>query len=70
MGVLDTRTHRDAALAERGLGEAIQFVAMAPMDGFDVRASAVIYGVQGTESLRAKDCAQLWAKYGKTLLDK
>ncbi|MER8793951.1 hypothetical protein NKH75_07050 [Mesorhizobium sp. M0984] len=70
MGVLDMKTHTEAALAERRLGEAVQFVALAPMDGYDVRASAVLYGKKGTESLRAKDCQQLWAKHGKALVEK
>ncbi|ESY42554.1 hypothetical protein X747_12425 [Mesorhizobium sp. LNJC384A00] len=69
MGVFDTKQQKDVPIEDRFLGHAIAFVALAPMDGFDVRASAVIFGEQGTESLRAKDCAQLWATYGKALTD-
>ncbi|BAB48045.1 hypothetical protein [Mesorhizobium japonicum] len=69
MGVVDAREHKGAQIEDRYLGQAIAFIAQAPMDGFDVRAAVVLYGERGNESLRAQDCAQLWAKYGKTIAE-
>ena len=52
------------------LGEAIRFVANAPIVGYDVRAAMVRYGETGTPSLRAGDCATLWTKFGMALLQR
>ncbi|TGQ32800.1 hypothetical protein EN859_027965 [Mesorhizobium sp. M00.F.Ca.ET.216.01.1.1] len=68
LGVFDTTTESDATIGSRRLGEAIQFVANASILGYDVRAAMVMYGKSGTPSLRARDCEQLWAKYGEALL--
>lgn len=68
IGVLDCTTKSDAAIDRCPLGEAIRFVANASILGYDVRAAMVIYGERGTPSLRARDCEQLWKKYGEALL--
>ncbi|MBM2714556.1 hypothetical protein JQK88_25705 [Mesorhizobium caraganae] len=68
LGVFDSTNKTDATLDVRRLGEAVQFVANAPILGYDVRAAMVVYGDLGTPTLRARDCEQLWAKYGKALL--
>lgn len=68
LGVFDSTNKTDAVVDVRRLGEAVQFVANAPILGYDVRAAIVIYGELGTPRLRAKDCEQLWARYGKALL--
>lgn len=68
LGVVDSANKTDAAVDVRRLGEAVQFLANAQILGYDVRAAMVLYGDLGTPSLRARDCEQLWAKYGKALL--
>ncbi|RWX63527.1 hypothetical protein EN780_23455 [Mesorhizobium sp. M4B.F.Ca.ET.089.01.1.1] len=68
LGVVDSANKTDAAVDVRRLGEAVQFLANAPVLGYDVRAAMVLYGDLGTPTLRARDCEQLWAKYGKALL--
>ncbi|WP_245492584.1 hypothetical protein [Mesorhizobium sp. M4A.F.Ca.ET.090.04.2.1] len=68
LGVVDSANKTDAAVDVRRLGEAVQFLANAPILGYDVRAAMVLYGDLGTPTLRARDCEQLWAKYGKALL--
>jgi len=68
VGVVDSANRTDAAVDIRRLGEAIHFLANAPILGYDVRAAMVVYGDLGTSTLRARDCEQLWAKYGKALL--
>jgi hypothetical protein len=67
LGVYDARQNADAVLAARPLGQAIMFVA--PNDGFIVQAATVMFGEPGNPPLRAQDCARLWAKYGKALID-
>jgi hypothetical protein len=67
-GVFDVTSKADAAIGSRRLGEAIQFVANAPIVGYDVRAAMVRYGAFGNPSLRATDCARLWEKFGEALL--
>jgi hypothetical protein len=67
-GVFDMTNKTDAAIGSRRLGEAIQFVANAPIVGYDVRTAMVVYGAFGTPSLRATDCARLWEKFGEALL--
>jgi hypothetical protein len=67
-GVFDITSKTDAAIGSRCLGEAIQFVANAPIVGYDVRAAMVRYGAFGNPSLRATDCARLWEKFGEALL--
>lgn len=68
LGVVDSANKTDAAVDVHRLGEAVQFLANAPVLGYDVRAAMVLYGDLGTPTLRARDCEQLWAKYGKALL--
>ena len=68
LGVFDMTNNANAAIECRRLGEAIQFVANAPILGYDVRAAMVIYGEPGTPSLRVRDCERLWARYGQALL--
>lgn len=68
LGVFDITNKTDAAIDTRRLGEAIQFVANAPILGYNVRAAMVLYGEPRTPSLRARDCEQLWARYGEALL--
>ncbi|UVK39930.1 hypothetical protein LHFGNBLO_001345 [Mesorhizobium sp. AR10] len=68
LGVLDLANKADAKIEAIRLGEAIQFVANATVLGYDVHAAMVFYGEPGTPSLRAKDCEELWAKYGAALL--
>ena len=68
LGVVDSTNKTDAAVDVRRLGEAIQFLANAPILGYEVRSAMVIYGNLGTPILRARDCEQLWAKYGKAQL--
>ncbi len=68
LSVFDSTNKTDATLDVRRLGEAVQFVANAPILGYDVRAAIVVYGDLGTPTLRARDCEQLWAKYGEALL--
>ena len=68
LGVLDLTNKADAKIEAIRLGEAIQFVANATVLGYDVRKAMVFYGELGTPSLRAKDCEELWAKYGVALL--
>jgi hypothetical protein len=68
LGVFDVTNKTDAAIERRRLGEAIQFVANAPILGYDVRAAVVMYGEPGTPSLRVGDCERLWARYGQSLL--
>lgn len=67
-GVVDSANKADATVDVHCVGEAVQLVANAPILGFDVRAAVVTYGDLGTPTLRARDCEQLWAKYGKALL--
>ncbi|WP_156381261.1 hypothetical protein [Aminobacter sp. DSM 101952] len=67
MGVYDLEVKADAPIQELPLGAAIRFVALAPMHEFDVHAAAVLYG--RTRSLPAQDCAQLWARFGSTLIE-
>ncbi|MER8368018.1 hypothetical protein NKJ73_02255 [Mesorhizobium sp. M0074] len=67
-GVFDITNKTDAPIGSRRLGEAIHFVANAPIVGYDVHAAVIRYGPLGTPSLRATDCAQLWEKFGEALL--
>ena len=67
-GVLDVTSKANAPVDPCRLGEAIRFIANAPIVGYDVRAAMVMYGETGTPSLRARDCAVLWAKFGMALL--
>lgn len=69
LGVVDLANMTDAKIETIRLGEAIQFVANATVLGYDVRAAMVFFGELGTPSLRAKDCEDLWAKYGAALLE-
>ncbi|HEV2897359.1 MAG TPA: hypothetical protein VGX71_05860 [Pseudaminobacter sp.] len=66
LGVHDTRNHTDPAIPDRQLGQAIQFIANAPADDYDVRRSVVFYGQTG--SLNASQCAALWARFGAQLI--
>jgi Xaa-Pro aminopeptidase len=68
LGVFDVANKTDAAIDARRLGEAIQFVANAPILGYDVRAAMIMYGEPGRPTLRARDCELLWARYGEALL--
>ena len=68
-GVLDITNKANAPIDSRRLGEAIRFVANAAIVGYDVRAARVMYGKTGTPSLRARDCAILWAKFGTALIE-
>ncbi|MER8380201.1 MULTISPECIES: hypothetical protein [unclassified Mesorhizobium] len=67
-GVFDITNKTDAPIGSRRLGEAIHFVANAPIVGYDVHAAVIRYGPLGTPSLRATDCTQLWEKFGEALL--
>ncbi|GAA4133567.1 hypothetical protein ACFFTN_13580 [Aminobacter aganoensis] len=67
MGVYDLEVKADAPIQELPLGAAVRFVALAPMQEFDVQAAAVLYGRTG--SLPAQACAQLWARFGATLIE-
>ncbi|MCV3206749.1 hypothetical protein OHD62_00560 [Mesorhizobium sp. YC-39] len=69
-GVYDVRRKQDAKLAPRRLGEAIQFVALAPPECYVVRSAKVAFGEKRNEGLRANECARIWAKYGMSLLDR
>jgi hypothetical protein len=69
-GVFDITNKTGVAIGSRRLGEAIQFIANAPIVGYDVRAAMVMYGEHGTPNLRARDCACLWAKFGEALLQR
>jgi len=68
LGVFDSTNKTNVTIDTRRLGEAVQFLANAPILGYEVRSAMVIYGDLGTPTLRARDCEQLWAKYGKALL--
>jgi hypothetical protein len=68
LGVYDITNKTNAAIECRRLGEAIQFVANAPILGYDVRGAMVMYGEPGTPSLRVRDCERLWARFGDALL--
>ena len=70
LGVLDTVDRASVPINSCSLGEAIRFVANAPIVGYDVRAAMVMYGQMGTPSLRAGDCATLWTKFGMALLQR
>ncbi|MER9567257.1 hypothetical protein [Mesorhizobium sp. M0571] len=47
-GVFDITNKTDAAIGPRRLGEAIHFVANAPIVGYDVHAAVIMYGPLGT----------------------
>lgn len=70
LGVVDSTNKADAAVDVCSLGEAVQFVANAPILGYDVRAAIVVFGDLGTPTLRARDCEQLWARFGQALLER
>jgi hypothetical protein len=70
LGVLDITNKANVPIDSCRLGEAIRFVANAPIVGYDVRAAMVMYGETGTPSLRAGDCAILWAKFGAAFLQR
>ena len=70
LGVSDITNKANVPIESCRLGEAIRFVANAPIVGYDVRAAMVMYGETGTPSLRASDCAILWAKFGMALLER
>ena len=70
LGVSDITNKANVPIDSCRLGEAIRFVANAPIVGYDVRAAMVMYGETGTPSLRARDCAILWAKFGMALLER
>ena len=59
LGVTDTVDRTSVPINSCRLGEAIRFVANAPIVGYHVRAAMVRYGETGTPSLRASDCAIL-----------
>ncbi|TPL05917.1 hypothetical protein FJ938_14515 [Mesorhizobium sp. B2-4-14] len=67
-GVIDLTGKIETRIGAISLGQAIQFVANASVLGYDVRGAIVLYGEQGTPSLRAWDCERLWAQYGGVLL--
>jgi len=69
-GVYDVRRKQHANLAPRRLGEAIQFLALATPECYVVRSATVAFGERADDSLCAKECARIWAKYGMSLLDK
>jgi hypothetical protein len=70
LGVLDITSNANAPVGPCTLGEAFRFIANAPIVRYDARAARVMYGETGTPSLRAGDCAILWAKFGMALLQR